>query len=79
VIIKKGRFIVTPRLRVTTQIQLNPEHEGPEVEAQEREKGSFKLDGSIRQSLWNDQVRLTLQARDIIFADLLFFFNEAAL
>jgi outer membrane receptor protein involved in Fe transport len=52
-----------------TQIQLNPEYEGPETEAQEREKGSFELDGAIRQSLWNNKVRLTLQARDILSTD----------
>lgn len=48
-----------------TQIQINPEYEGPEVEAQEREKGYFEVDGALRQSLMDEKLSLTLQVRDI--------------
>jgi len=47
------------------QVQLSPDYEGPEVEAQEREKASFEMDGALRYSLMNDNISLTLQARDI--------------
>ena len=47
------------------QLQLNPDYEGPEVEAQEREKASFEMDGALRYSMMNDNISLTLQARDV--------------
>ena len=47
------------------QVQLSPDYEGPEVEAQEREKASFEMDGALRYSMMNDNLSLTLQARDI--------------
>mgnify|MGYP006282379279 CR=1 FL=1 len=47
------------------QIQLNPEYEGPEVEAQEREKASFEVDGAVRYALFHDKLSMTLQVRDI--------------
>ena len=48
------------------QLQLNPDYEGPEVEAQEREKASFEMDGALRYSMINDNISLTLQARDVL-------------
>jgi len=54
-------FHVTDKFK----IQFNPDYEGPEVEAQEKEKASFEMDGALRYSMMNDNLSLTLQARDI--------------
>jgi len=51
------------------QLQLNPDYDGPEVEAQEEETATFEIDGAIRYSLMNDKVSLTLQGRDILGTD----------
>lgn len=52
-----------------TRIQINPEYDSREVEAQETEKATFEVDGAIRQSLLNNKLNLTLQIRDIFNTD----------
>jgi outer membrane receptor protein involved in Fe transport len=54
------------KLTKTTRLQINPMYHGPEVEAQETEKGFFMLNASLRQDLWQNKISLTLQARDIL-------------
>jgi outer membrane cobalamin receptor len=53
----------------TTRIQINPEYDSREVEAQETEAATFEIDGAIRQSLLNNKLNLTLQVRDIFNSD----------
>jgi len=49
-----------------TRIQLTPDYDSPEVEAQEMEEAEFELDGAIRQSFFNKKLNATLQVRDIL-------------
>jgi hypothetical protein len=53
------------KITKTTRIQINPSYHGPEVEAQETEKGFFMVHASIRQSLLDNKINLTFQVRDV--------------
>lgn len=57
------------KLTETTRIQINPEYDSPEIEAQETESASFEIDGAIRQSFMQNKLILTLQVRDIFNTD----------
>lgn len=57
------------KLTETTRIQLTPEFDSREIEAQETESAEFVVDGAIRQSLFNNRLILTLQVRDIFNTD----------
>jgi outer membrane receptor protein involved in Fe transport len=54
------------RLGENTRVQLTPEYDSREVEAQDVEAPEFELDGAIRQSFMNNKLNLTLQVRDIL-------------
>lgn len=53
------------KLTKTTRLQLTPEYDSREIEAQETEAGEFEIDGAIRQSFLNNKLIFTLQVRDI--------------
>ncbi len=53
------------KLTKTTRLQLTPEYDSREIEAQETEAAEFEMDGAIRQSFMNNKLILTLQVRDI--------------
>lgn len=53
----------------TTRIQINPEYDSREVEAQETESATFEVDGAIRQSFFDNKLSFTLQVRDIFNTD----------
>ncbi len=53
------------RVLKNTRIQINPEYESREVEAQDIDYPEFEVDGAIRQSFMNNNLSLTLQVRDI--------------
>jgi len=57
------------KITKTTRIQISPEYDSREVEAQETEAAEFEIDGAIRQSLFNNKLNLTLQVRDIFNTD----------
>ncbi|MEX2370072.1 MAG: outer membrane beta-barrel protein, partial [Bacteroidales bacterium] len=57
------------KITETTRIQINPEYDSQEIEAQETESASFEIDGAIRQSFLQNKLILTLQVRDIFRTD----------
>jgi hypothetical protein len=57
------------KITETTRIQINPEYDSREIEAQETESATFEIDGAIRQSFMDNNLILTLQVRDIFGTD----------
>jgi hypothetical protein len=54
------------KIAKNTRIQINPSYHGPEVEAQETEKGFFMLHASLRQNFFKNKINFTLSVRDIL-------------
>jgi len=48
-----------------TRLQFNGRYRGPRISAQAEYKGHFSADLSLKQSLWQKKLALTLQVRDI--------------
>jgi len=54
------------KIAENTRLQLNAQYHSAEEEAQEREEASYRVNAAIRQSLFDNKVDLTLQARDVL-------------
>ncbi len=57
------------KIAENTRIQINPEFDSREIEAQETESATFEVDGAVRQSFLDNNLSVTLQVRDIFNTD----------
>jgi outer membrane receptor protein involved in Fe transport len=61
----EGRFNVTVKLRGDLRFQLTTRYEGPQVEAQGTEKGSFMANLAVRKDFLQRKLSVSLSARDL--------------
>jgi len=59
------RFNNSIKFTTSTQIQLNGMYNSPVVSSQEERKGFFSINAALRQDLFDKQLSLTLQVRDL--------------
>jgi len=54
-------FVIKPNIT----LQMNPSYSGPQLEAQEIEEGSFRVDAALKMSFLEKKLQATLQVRDV--------------